>query len=220
MGVVGLAKGLRKFLIPDVPDEHCQILVTQGCTVREIEPVIPPENQAGYAMAYYVINYSKLRVWEVSWSKTPQYEIGYCQHSPEKLTWSVETYGHPLPMYFNAGDFLNMYFKDIYKPIPTTYNLVMAMLWRHPEHVDLDQIKVVHYCAKGSKPWRFTGAEEHMDRKDIKMLVKKWWEIYDDSSLDYTNFAETELRLNPIITTRASKEPVVDCLTSLAPSAA
>lgn len=41
-----------------------------------------------------------------------------------------------------------MYFKDIYKPIPTTYNLVMAMLWRHPEHVDLDQIKVVHYCAK------------------------------------------------------------------------
>lgn len=41
-----------------------------------------------------------------------------------------------------------MYFRDIYKPIPTTYNLVMAMLWRHPEHVDLDKINVVHYCAK------------------------------------------------------------------------
>ncbi|KAF3570763.1 hypothetical protein F2Q69_00062682 [Brassica cretica] len=190
MGVVGLAKGLRKVnsayplvvaILPDVPEEHRQILVAQGCIVREIDPVIPPENQAGYAMAYYVINYSKLRIWE---------------------------------------DFLNMYFKDIYKPIPTTYNLVMAMLWRHPEHVDLDHIKVVHYCAKGSKPWRFTGAEEHMDREDIKMLVKKWWEIYDDSNLDYKNLVETELKLNPIITTLASKEPVGDCLTSLAPSAA
>ena len=56
--------------------------------------------------------------------------------------------------------------------------------------------------------------------KDIKMLAKKWWEIYDDSNLDYKNLVETELKLNPIITTLASKEPVGDCLTSLAPSAA
>lgn len=27
------------------------------------------------------------------------------------------------------------------------YNLVLAMLWRHPENVPLDNIKVVHYCA-------------------------------------------------------------------------
>ncbi|KAK3187721.1 hypothetical protein Dsin_027282 [Dipteronia sinensis] len=26
-----------------------------------------------------------------------------------------------------------------------------------------------------------------MDRNDIKMLVKKWWEIYEDESLDYIN---------------------------------
>lgn len=44
-------------------------------------------------------------------------------------------------------DFLNMYFKDIYKPIPLVYNLVLAMLWRHPENVELDEVKVVHYCA-------------------------------------------------------------------------
>lgn len=44
-------------------------------------------------------------------------------------------------------DFLNMYFKDIYQPIPPVYNLVLAMLWRHPENVDLDRVKVVHYCA-------------------------------------------------------------------------
>lgn len=27
--------------------------------------------------------------------------------------------------------------------------------------------------------------EANMEREDIKILVKKWWEIYDDESLDY-----------------------------------
>ena len=72
-GVVGLAKGLRKVksayplvvaVLPDVPAEHRHMLVAQGCVVREIEPVYPPENQTRFAMAYYVINYSKLRIWE------------------------------------------------------------------------------------------------------------------------------------------------------------
>lgn len=73
-GVVGLAKGLRKVksayplvvaILPDVPEEHRRILMEQGCIVREIEPVYPPENQTQFAMAYYVINYSKLRIWKV-----------------------------------------------------------------------------------------------------------------------------------------------------------
>lgn len=73
-GVVGLAKGLRKVnaayplvvaVLPDVPEEHRQILRSQGCIVRQIEPVYPPDNQTQFAMAYYVINYSKLRIWEV-----------------------------------------------------------------------------------------------------------------------------------------------------------
>jgi inositol 3-alpha-galactosyltransferase len=73
-GVVGLAKGLRKVgsvyplvvaLLPDVPESHRQLLISQGCIVREIEPIYPPENQTQFAMAYYVINYSKLRIWEV-----------------------------------------------------------------------------------------------------------------------------------------------------------
>ncbi|MBA0617512.1 hypothetical protein Godav_026951, partial [Gossypium davidsonii] len=78
-GVVGLAKGLRKVksayplvvaVLPDVPEEHRRILENQGCIVREIEPVYPPENQTQFAMAYYVINYSKLRIWEfVEYSK-------------------------------------------------------------------------------------------------------------------------------------------------------
>ncbi|KAI9194511.1 hypothetical protein LWI28_006695 [Acer negundo] len=263
-GVVGLAKGLRKVkseyplvvaILPDVPEDHRKILHSQGCIVREIEPVYPPENQTQFAMAYYVINYSKLRIWEFveyekmiyldgdiqvfsnidhlfeepdgyfyavmdcfcekNWSNSPQFKIGYCQQCPERMHWPAEM-GSPPPLYFNAGmfvyqpnlltyfdlldtikistptlfaeqDFLNHYFKDIYKPIPNVYNLVLAMLWRHPENVDLNQVKVVHYCANGSKPWRFTGDDENMDRNDIKMLVKKWWEIYEDESLDYIN---------------------------------
>lgn len=42
--------------------------------------------------------------------------------------------------------------------------------------------------SQGSKPWRYTGKEENMDREDVKMLVKKWWEIYDDETLDYINY--------------------------------
>ncbi|XP_042518752.1 galactinol synthase 1-like [Macadamia integrifolia] len=268
-GAVGLAKGLRKVksayplvvaVLPDVPAEHRQILESQGCIVREIEPVYPPENQTQFAMAYYVINYSKLRIWEFveyskmvyldadiqvyenidhlfdlqngyfyavmdcfcekTWSHTTQYKIGYCQQCPDKVEWPVEM-GSPPPLYFNAGmfvyepslstsedllktlqvtsptafaeqDYLNMFFKDIYKPIPPVYNLVLAMLWRHPENVELDKVKVVHYCAAGSKPWRYTGKEENMDRDDIKMLVKKWWDIYDDETLDYRKPAEGE----------------------------
>ncbi|CAA0299800.1 unnamed protein product [Arabidopsis thaliana] len=264
-GVVGLAKGLRKAkskyplvvaVLPDVPEDHRKQLVDQGCVVKEIEPVYPPENQTEFAMAYYVINYSKLRIWEFveynkmiyldgdiqvfdnidhlfdlpngqfyavmdcfcekTWNHSPQYKIGYCQQCPDKVTWPEAKLGPKPPLYFNAGmfvyepnlstyhnlletvkivpptlfaeqDFLNMYFKDIYKPIPPVYNLVLAMLWRHPENIELDQVKVVHYCAAGAKPWRFTGEEENMDREDIKMLVKKWWDIYNDESLDYKN---------------------------------
>jgi inositol 3-alpha-galactosyltransferase len=38
---------------------------------------------------------------------------------------------------------------------------------------------------QGSKPWRFTGKEANMDREDIKVLVRNWWEIYNDESLDF-----------------------------------
>ncbi|GAB2214265.1 hypothetical protein Droror1_Dr00018606 [Drosera rotundifolia] len=262
-GVVGLVKGLRKVksvyplvvaILPDVPEEHREILKSQGCIVREIEPVYPPANQTQFAMAYYVINYSKLRIWdfedyskmiyldgdiqvfenidhlfdmpdgyfyavkdcfcEKTWSHTKQYSIGYCQQCPDKVQWPAEGLGAPPALYFNAGffvyepsrltyenllhtlqispttpfaeqDFLNMYFEKVYKPIPPIYNLVLAMLWRHPENIELEKVKVVHYCAAGSKPWRYTGKEANMDREDIKMLVKKWWDIYNDESLDY-----------------------------------
>ncbi|OAY65583.1 Galactinol synthase 1 [Ananas comosus] len=178
-GVVGLAKGLRKVgsayrlvvaVLPDVPEAHRRILATQGCVVREIEPVYPPENHIRFAMAYYFEEYSKM-------------------------------------IYLDADiqDFLNMFFEKIYKPIPLVYNLVLAMLWRHPENVELDNVKVVHYCAAGSKPWRYTGKEANMDREDIKTLVAKWLDIYNDDSLDYVAaenavLQETACSLSPIVT--------------------
>ncbi|XP_016471939.1 galactinol synthase 1-like isoform X1 [Nicotiana tabacum] len=306
-GVVGLAKGLRKVksayplvvaVLPDVPAEHRRILEAQGCIVREIEPVYPPENQTRFAMAYYVINYSKLRIWEFveykktiyldgdiqvydnidhlfdlpdgyfyavmdcfcekTWSHTPQYKIGYCQQCPDKVKWPTEELGQPPSLYFNAGmfvfepslhiyddllktlqitpstpfaeqDFLNIYFKDIYRPIPLVYNLVLAMLWRHPENVELDKVKVVHYCAAGSKPWKYTGKEENMQREDIKLLMKKWWDIYNDESLDYKNAvavnnqvtadaAEAVNQLQPLIAAAMSQAGAVKYVT--APSAA
>jgi inositol 3-alpha-galactosyltransferase len=267
-GVVGLAKGLRKVgsayplvvaVLPDVPESHRRILVSQGCIVREIEPVYPPENQTQFAMAYYVINFSKLRIWEFveyermlyldadiqvydnidelfelekarfyavmdcfcekTWSHTPQYKIGYCQQCSDRVAWPTAELGPPPALYFNAGmfvhepsmetakalldtlrvtpstpfaeqDFLNVFFRDQYKPIPNVYNLVLAMLWRHPENVQLEKIKVVHYCAAGSKPWRYTGKEANMDREDIKMLVRKWWDVYNDETLDFKGLAD------------------------------
>ena len=62
-GVVSLAKGLRKVktkyplviaILPDVTENHREILVSQGCIVRKIEPVYPPENQTQFAMANYM----------------------------------------------------------------------------------------------------------------------------------------------------------------------
>lgn len=76
-GVVCLAKGLRKVrsayplvvaILPDVPEEHRNLLVNQGCLVREIEPVLPPvdNKESPFVTPYFAIRYSKLRLWGVS----------------------------------------------------------------------------------------------------------------------------------------------------------
>ncbi|KAM0889220.1 hypothetical protein ACQ4PT_027799 [Festuca glaucescens] len=64
-GVVGLAKGLRAVnsayplvvaVLPDVSEAHRRALLNQGCLVREVEPVYPPESRTKFAWAYYVVN--------------------------------------------------------------------------------------------------------------------------------------------------------------------
>ncbi|KAH6820068.1 galactinol synthase 2 [Perilla frutescens var. hirtella] len=267
-GVVGLAKGLRKVgaafplvvaVLPDVPAEHRRLLVEQGCLLREIEAVFPPPAAAGsespYVRSYFVLNYCKLRLWElVEYEKMiymdadiqvfdnidhlfdlpSGYLYGvvdclcemYGQPCSEKLRWPKELGPEP-SFYLNGGmfmlepnlttyhqlintlavtpptpfaeqDFLNMFFRDNMKPLPPIYNLLVAMLWRHPEAVNVEEAKVVHYCVAGSKPWRYTGEGERMDRPDIKMLVRKWWDIYNDVSLDFMNHHHDQ---RPIVAT-------------------
>ncbi|CAM0149040.1 unnamed protein product [Urochloa decumbens] len=62
---VGSAYPLVVAVLPDVPESRRRILVSHGCVVREIQPVYPPGNRTQLAMAYYGINYSKLRIWEL-----------------------------------------------------------------------------------------------------------------------------------------------------------
>ncbi|KAK9992023.1 hypothetical protein SO802_027008 [Lithocarpus litseifolius] len=79
--------------------------------------------------------------------------------------------GSPPPLYFNAGMF-------VYEPKLSTY------------HDLLETVKVTPpalFAEQGSKPWRYTGKEENMQREDIKILIKRWWDIYEDESLDYKN---------------------------------
>lgn len=54
-----------------------------------------------------------------------------------------------------------------------------------------------------------------MEREDIKILVKKWWEIYEDETLDYNN--DNSVNLQPF--SSPLSEPDVIPLVS-APSAA
>ncbi|PIN25113.1 Inositol 3-alpha-galactosyltransferase [Handroanthus impetiginosus] len=148
------------------------------------------------------------------------FNAGMFVFEPNKITYEslLETLQVTPPTPFAEQDFLNMFFQQIYKPIPLVYNLVLAMLWRHPENVELDKVKVVHYCAAGSKPWRYTGKEDNMDREDIKMLVKKWWDVYDDESLDYKGEEEGEESFSKPSIMASMPEPAVSYIP--APSAA
>ncbi|KAL8061471.1 hypothetical protein ABFX02_02G088400 [Erythranthe guttata] len=113
---------------------------------------------------------------------------------------SLHTYNNLLtslevtpPTPFAEQDFLNYFFKDISKPMPPIYNLLVAMLWRHPECVEIDEVKVVHFCVNGSKPWKYNGEEQYMDRADVKMLIQRWWDIYNDQALDFTGDEITQI---------------------------
>ncbi|KAL8218314.1 hypothetical protein R6Q57_021687 [Mikania cordata] len=222
-----------KDMLADVPMDHRRKLLAQGCIIREIEPLYPPEYHIPFGIRYGLLCCWLLQApylgdgnfyvvmdcfFEPNWRNSPQYQIGYCQQHPKGVQW-LEQLGSKPTLYFNAGmfvfepnmatyydilelvkttlptlfgeqDFLNMFFKDIYKPIPTEYNLILAMLWHHPENFELKKVKVVHYCADGSKPWRFTRKDKNMDREDVKMLLDKWWDIYNDESLDFWRICE------------------------------
>lgn len=58
-----------------------------------------------------------------------------------------------------------------------------------------------------------------MDRNDIKLLVKKWWDIYEDESLDYKNaVAANNDKLGSLLMAALTEDGVVQQRS--APSAA
>lgn len=57
-----------------------------------------------------------------------------------------------------------------------------------------------------------------MQREDIKMLVKKWRDIYNDETLDYRYNSGDDANLQPLLKAALSEAGVVDYVT--APSAA
>jgi len=55
-----------------------------------------------------------------------------------------------------------------------------------------------------------------MEREDIKILVKKWWEIYEDETLNYNNDNSVNVeRLSSALSEAGGNIPLVS-----APSAA
>lgn len=58
---------------------------------------------------------------EKTWAHTPQYRIGYCQQSPERVSWPHEELGPPPPPYFNAGMFVS-------QPSTITARALLAVL--------------------------------------------------------------------------------------------
>lgn len=75
-GVIGLAKGMRKVqslyplvvaVSPDVPAEHRRLLADQGCVIKAIDWVQPPEingKEMEWAHEHFAVNYSKLRIFQ------------------------------------------------------------------------------------------------------------------------------------------------------------
>lgn len=51
-----------------------------------------------------------------------------------------------------------------------------------------------------------------MDREDIKILVKRWWDVYNDTSLDYKGAAATEGVVVPAAAEEERKQPLLAAL--------
>ncbi|TVU43079.1 hypothetical protein EJB05_09515, partial [Eragrostis curvula] len=109
--MVGAEYPLAVAVLPRVPESHRDMLASQGCIVREVEPVYPRGNQCAMA-SRYVVNCSKLRVWEfVEYERMVYLDAGI--HVLENIDELFELekghfYAAELdPPYFNSGMFVH-----------------------------------------------------------------------------------------------------------------
>lgn len=75
---------------------------------------------------------------EQTWTKTPQYKIGYCQQCPDKVQWPTAQMGPPPPLYFNAGMF-------VFEPNLSTYNDLLDKLKVTPTTSFAEQVSSLKY---------------------------------------------------------------------------
>ncbi|KAJ8623477.1 hypothetical protein MRB53_032006 [Persea americana] len=172
-GVVGLAKGLRKVktayplvvaVLPDVPEEHLRLLENQGCILREIEP-FEEFSKMIYLNADVQVYGNIVELF--NYRDGALYAVLDCFCEDIKMMNTARYCQEEL--YFNSGMF-------IFEPSKKTCKDLLHTLKLTPP---------TPFAEQGSKLWRYTGKEENMQREDVKMLVKKWWDVYNDEPLDY-----------------------------------
>ncbi|GKV01498.1 hypothetical protein SLEP1_g14048 [Rubroshorea leprosula] len=67
--------------------------------------------------------------------------------------------------------------------LPEYNHRALTMLQNHKENIDLDEVRVIHYCTPELKPWRFTPTGVNVDIELVKKLKDKWLCIFHDESL-------------------------------------
>lgn len=140
------------------------------------------------------------------WSHPPsRRKNGYCQVAARTPPWPGP---EPAPRpYFNCGmmvlhpdralaarmlaelrafapspmaeqDFLHEFFPTFHA-LPSDYNMLICLLWNHPDVVSFERVKVVHYSVTGAKPWAYNPTADHMHLPVVAELVRRWQLVYD-----------------------------------------
>ncbi|GLJ10664.1 hypothetical protein SUGI_0132650 [Cryptomeria japonica] len=127
--------------------QHCPNKVTWPAELEEERPALY------FNVGMFVFEPNKLTfegMMETLMSTTPTRFAEQLCHICFVLSLQIVVLFHNLMLTtvtpVSLQDFLNMYVQKQHKPIPLAYSLVLAMLLRHPENVELDFVKV-HYCA-------------------------------------------------------------------------
>jgi alpha-N-acetylglucosamine transferase len=79
---------------------------------------------------------------------------------------------------FPDQDFLNVVFKNKWKPVPFIYNALKTLQWAHKPMWDIKYVKNIHYIL--TKPWDVNLEHELSELETIyRPLYNIWWENYN-----------------------------------------
>ncbi|CAO2187220.1 unnamed protein product [Urochloa humidicola] len=141
-----------------------------------------PEYKVGYCQQQFFPDDKVPVAWpaaaELSSPPALYFNAGMFVHEPSMATAKalLDSLHATPPTPFAEQDFLNMFFREQFKPIPPVYNLAPAMLRWHPEKVQLEKVKVLRYLPDN---------EAYTDREDFEMLVQRRWGICKDETMDF-----------------------------------